>query len=328
MKMSEYLDNKRLKEWSHTEILQNESGRIYALNRCAQTNENELRKFDLAARKWETVRQLKTDVFPLNSIWDISPSLFAYPKDSNSVLVLRKENFTEVCKIPVTVRCYRLEISQSEQQIAILEPIGEIEVHKKGNSWYQMLGERTELKIFEIPSCRQINDCNKCILSEGLDWSPDSKKLLLVALRDSDVQKLQFQHVKKDYGYTAEDIYLNDVCPKLICLYDISTNSISELCQGTYPRWSPSGKEFIFQRYDKIFLYNVENHKEKFLCEAYHGGGFTWSASGLNLIGLTRTQNPMWTEKYFLTVINVKNPELKYVIDVGSNYYDFKWCQN
>lgn len=338
MKMSEYLDNKRLMEWSHSEIMQQESGTIYSLikqqkdgeiydfNGLGHKKNYELRSYDLAQKKWQLVRKLEIggygDFFPAKA-WSVSQSLFAYPNDSNSVLVLKKADFAELCRI--SIACDQIAISQSEQLIAILKPIYEINVQKKGESWFQTLGNQCELEIYEIPSGNQVNKLNKCILPEGLDWSSDSKKILLVVLRDDDVQRLKYRHEKQDYGRVSEVLYFKDFCPKMICLYDTIENSITELCEGTSPIWRKNENEFIFTKDGKIYIYDIKSRQIKFLCKDDYTKDFTLSASGQNVIGIVGTQNPMWSNKYFLTVINIQNPDLKYVIDIGKDYCNVDW---
>jgi hypothetical protein len=323
MKMSEHLDNKRLAEWSHKEILKQESGRIYTVNRIKQSDKYELRNYDLTTQKWQSMTNFNTNGSIPVSSWDVSQSFVACQRDFNSIAVLRKTDFSEIYKIPII--CNRVQISKPEQQIAVLQSVGEIAVQKGGNRWFQTLGMQCKLKIFDIASGQLRSEYAKFVLSDGLDWSPDSKKLLIVTLRDTDIQKLENKRAEKHIGVA---LCLKEFCPKIICMFDISTNSSSELCEGTSPRWNKDGNEFIFTKGDKIFVYNIVTNQAKFLCENYGCSEFYWSASGQNILGLIRTQNPMWTNKYFLTAINVQNPELKYVIDVGENYYGLNWCQN
>lgn len=326
MKISEYKDNKRLLEWSHSEILQNESGKIYTLNKYKQRKQYEFRNYDLMTKKWESLNQFKIDgygdFFPAMA-WDVSRSFMAYPVDFNLVVIYKKDGFEEICKIPA--KCDRLKISRSEQQIAILNSLGEIIVQKEGKDWYQTFGRNCKLEIFDIQSGQQVSKYDKFILADGLDWSVDSKRLLFVSIHDSNHLQPENERIQNSWD---KNLTLKEFYPKVIYVYDIDTNFAAELCEGENPQWNNNGTEILFMKDKEIFSYNIATREIKSICKNGTKDRFTWSASGQNVIGLIGTYNPMWTNKYFLTVINVRNPELKYIIDTGRDYNGFVWCED
>jgi len=313
MIMSDYLDGNRLKEWSHKDIIMEETGTVYTLNKDERSEKYELRSFQPTNQKWELLNQFETP-YASNFSWDISQSLFAYGSKNESVKILKKDGFEKTADI--ASNCTRLQISPNQKDIAILEYSGRINIGKR-NSWHQVLGVKSKLLIFEITSGECLNTNKFYVFSSGLSWSPDSTKLLLVALDDRSL-------LGRNLG---GEVFIEESHPEIIYLFDIESNSITKLCEGTGPAWSPDGRKFLFIKNGQILTYNFADAKIETLCPSYGARNYKWSPSGQNVLGLIRTQNPMWINKFFLTVINIDNPERKFVLDVGSDYRGFDWCK-
>ena len=68
------------------------------------------------------------------------------------------------------------------------------------------------------------------ILNDGVDWSPASDKILFVSFRDKSLFIPEASNMKGNTSYGRPNFY-----PKYIYMYDLKTNSITEISDGIQP---------------------------------------------------------------------------------------------
>lgn len=315
-KRAEYLDQKRLDEWSHDELLKGEYGSIYKINLVDK--HHTIYCYSLKEKTWEEVYKVdkrECDV----GIWDISSSYFVYTdlKEPGKIQIADNGSYGNDQLFVQVNGCKEIKISPSQEYIAVLEKTGEVIVQKKIDSWFQTLGNRCRLLIYDIRTGHVVCEYERPVLSSNISWSPDSKSILFETLKNDEVL------LSTDFEKTNESIRLKEFIPRVIGRLDIEENNYEILCEGRSPQWNPKSSEVIFvSNSDLNFLdlsdMNITSFPEKETSRYY------WSPSGKRLIGLIRTQNPIWTNKYFLTVLDRNDLSKKNIIDTD-NKYDFIW---
>lgn len=322
-KMSERADNKLLIEWSHKEILGNNQDDIYVLGETDHNRIFEFKKYSTQTEEWKVLKTFDTKDLSFNG-WDVSDNLLAYCTN-DSVEILNLSDFSNLTTIPMDG--YRLQISPDEKHIAIQKYICQVNVQKKGKSWFNGYGAKCKLYIYEISSGNLVKEYDNFITSDGLSWSNDSQKLLMVSFENQEL----FNEIIKDDArdpedYRIGDVFLKEFYPKFIYSYDINTGTAKKICLGTMPNYNPANNQFSFVRDENIYLHDFSKGEDQKVCRNYFSGKFKWSVSGENILGHVRTNNPMWTNKFFFTAINLDNPELKYIAYTteGRTEFDLK----
>jgi hypothetical protein len=317
MERSRLLDQQRLDEWNHTDILDGESGGIYKV--VSRDQHDILNRYDLRSNTWQEV--YRTDVRECDiDVWDISNKYFVFSDlKSGQVRVVRNGSFEIVCTPAVSGRCARLKIAPCERYIAILEDAGEVRVSKKRSGWFYLLGQRTRLSVYQADTGGRIAMYERPVLKQTLSWSPDSQKILFETLENDNVLLTEDIHAKAE-------IYLPQDAPKVIGWYDLPERRSVILCKGERANWNPRRQEILFKHAGALKFMNVETSE----ITAFPGqavADFKWSPGGERIVGLIRTENPMWTNKYFLTVIDRHDLSRRCVIDTDMNY-SFVWISD
>ncbi|MCE5187538.1 MAG: hypothetical protein LLF76_15560 [Planctomycetaceae bacterium] len=317
MKRSRLLDQQRLDEWNHTDILDGESGGIYKV--VSRDHHDILNRYDLRSKTWQEVYRTDDRECDID-VWDISKRYFVFSDlQSGQVRVVRNGSFEIACTPVFSGRCVRLKISPCEQYIAILEDAGEVRVSKKRSGWFYMLGQRTRLSFYQTDTGERIAMYERPILKQTLSWSPDSQKILFETLENDSI--LFTQDIN-----AADEIYLQDDAPKVIGWYNLLDGQSAVLCKGERAYWNPHRQEILFKHDGVLKFMNVET-KEIASVPGQAVADFKWSPGGKRIVGLIRTENPMWTNKYFLTVIDRADLSRRCVIDTDMKY-SFVWISD
>jgi hypothetical protein len=314
MERSRLLDQQRLDEWNHTDLLDGESGGIYKV--VSRDPHDILNRYDLHLKTWQEVYRTDKRESGINA-WDISNAYFVFSdSQSGQVRVVRNGSFEIVCTPALSGRCVRLKIAPCERYIAILEDAGDVRVSKKRSGWFHVLGQRTRLSIYQADTGGQIAAYERPVLKQTLSWSPDSQKILFETLENDSV--LFTQDIN-----AADEIYVQEDAPKVIGWYNLPDGQSAVLCKGENACWNPCRQEILFKHDGALKFINVETRE----IASYPGqavADFKWSPGGERIIGLIRTENPMWTNKYFLTVIDRADLSKRCVIDTDMKY-SFVW---
>ncbi|MHC4962470.1 MAG: hypothetical protein ACYTGA_10155, partial [Planctomycetota bacterium] len=180
-KRSEHLDQKRLSEWNHIELLDDEYGCVYKINLVDKNYI--LSRYDLSEKIWEEVYKVGKRECNID-IWDISNRYFVFTdlKSSGEIHIADNGSFESVRLIENIGECKKIKISPSQESIAVLEDVGEVVVQKKKGGWFQTLGSRCRLLVFDIKTGQVICEYERPVLSSEISWSPDSKKILFETL--------------------------------------------------------------------------------------------------------------------------------------------------
>lgn len=319
--LSDYLDNRTIKEWSHEEILQDRRGDIYIVSDLDRNDpfDYELKRYTISSKQWDSIKKFESKYFSRRS-WDLSDSYFAYESSNpdNTVKIVGRNDFENVSDIPMN--CPKtIKISPDEKSIAVLDCIGSVNLRKKNKTVYRKLGSKCKLIIYDINTGENVCDRQVCVFADGLDWSNDSKKLLLVSFENTEL----LNNDRKETFYEKPHA-------KIIYVYDIENNSFEKVCEGAGPVWSPDETKIAFVKDDQICVYDCRSEQIKMLClfkSHYKIETIQWSPSGENLLVIMPTHNPMWNSDFFMGVINVENPELKYIVDVIRHDYGVKWVE-
>ena len=314
--VAKYMDGKTMKEWSHSEIIENEGGGLYIINDLhkGETYNCELRCYDLTTRQWEPVKKFKGSYLSWNN-WDISDSYLAYQANRKTTELLNRIDDVNSMTLPLT--CRRLQISPEQKYCALLEYCGDVRIRQKDSSWHRTLGTKCKLHIYDIGTGESGHEGEVCVFDEGLSWSADSKRLLLVLLEDTELVKSE-----------PEVTHFDETYPKFIYMYDIQAGVLEKVCEGTSPEWSKDGSKIAFVRDEQVCVYDFISGQTKslFSVKGFYGEYcLRCSPSGENLLVVIPSHPQMMYHQYFIGVINIENPELKYIIDKGSFRYGVEW---
>jgi len=313
---ADYKDKQIVRKWTRSEILNQENGFIYSITQDDTTKNYYLKRYNVKENKWENLE--KRYIWP--STWSVSKNtLVAIVSTSivdrdKHVTIFKLPEFSKVCIIPGQYD--DIKVDPSGKFVALLEHFGSVVGQKDPESYY-VFGEKAKLNIYSTSSCKKVFIYSQFILDDGIDWSPDSDKILFVTFRDKSLFVPEQNQMTGDTSYGQPDLH-----PKHIYMYDLKTNSINEISEGIQPGWSHNGEKILFMKKGKIFIYSVKARSAEILIEA-RANKYQWSPSDKNIIATLPRYQPFGSSE-LLTVINIQNPELRFIIEPDS-LYGFEW---
>ena len=308
-------DKQIAKKWTHSEILKQEKGFIYTISKG---DNYYLKRYNIKENKWENMK--KRYIWPLT--WSVSKNTLAaivstsiFERDKH-VTIFKLPEFSKVCIIPGQYD--DIKVDPSGKYVALLKHFSSVVSQKDSESYY-IFGEKTKLNIYSADSCKKNLTYDEFILDDGIDWSPESNKILFVSFRDKSLFIPEVSNMKGGTSYGRPDLH-----PKYVYVYDLKTNSIAEIFEGIQPRWSHDGERILFIKKGKVFIYSLATKSAEILIEA-KADKYGWSPSDKNLIAMLPQYQPFGASE-LLTVINIQNPELKFIIE-PKGLYDFEWTK-
>jgi len=305
------------KNWTNSNILNGEVGYVYNIEGWGILSKDSkdwgLKRYNLENKKWEKLnKNINTGLS-----WDIVGNILVYQTSEGekyNLVIVKLPEFSVINTIPS--RWFdKIKLDPTGRYVCVLEKVRTLFV-KRGTETYGYPDE-CKMSIYSVESGQKINEFKDPILDDGLDWSPDSSKILFVNIRDRKFIPQLIPGVGVP-SRISEDTLAYDP-PKYIYVYDLKSNSATDLCQGEHPQWSHDGKRILFTRNDfmgpdKIFIYFLESKKEEFLFEM-RGSEYKWSPTDKNIITVLPYKSILSSPFGFLTIINLKDPKMRLIID-------------
>jgi len=296
----------RVKLWSHSEIITNEKGYIYATEDVYP--KNYLKRYNVSTKSWEKFPKIYVD--PIN--YDISGNIFACIVSSNGI---ERDSMISIFKIPEFVLLVKLpgqgsfKLSKDGKQIALLERLKGIEYPEGGSTVSD--GSINSVSIHKTEGKDSIITISAIITDKGIDWSPDNKKLIFVTLSDS---------IFIRNASNTRELVLSTSLEKSqqLVIYDIFENKKTIIGNGSYPRWSNNGKQIYFIRNGYLYEYNISSNEQQKLFKMPENTSYYLSPTDENIVLMVRTKVPLsYTSQ--LTIINIKKDK-RYIMDSRAVY--------
>jgi hypothetical protein len=303
----EYKQQQAVSEWNHNEILRGETGYIYLF---ANYPSAILERFSPETGTRELFRE--NPICDLGSSWNINSGKLACVSDIYSLPDFKLIKALELPSAQPLEYHYNAipKIAPSGESIALIEPLGEV-VSQKNRSAYYTYGRKANIYLYSVKTGKVVYRYPDIVLGDGgLDWSPDSKKIVFVNFRDKNL----FTPIEKDMKGNIS-IGKNNKYPRYLYIFDLANHSLTELCEGERPSWSPDGKAILFVRNRAAYIFSLEKRVAAKLTDQ-DSYAYKWSPTGKNII--------CWSTGH-LVVINVSDPKKKFIIK--QNYYgpEFFW---
>ena len=178
-----HTDKQRLAQWQDKSVLEGASGYIYAIGRGTNSGGRGLKRFDVAAQRWESLVAKSPEFNPLS--WDVVGDTFAcFPGISHhggsEIRILRLPDFEPVRIIPFNASEFRL--SPDARLVAAVANSGEAVAQKDGSGYYEF-GRKGSLKVFNLATGGVIAESKRTGLNRGLAWSSDGREVFFVSNR-------------------------------------------------------------------------------------------------------------------------------------------------
>lgn len=318
----EYRQKQSRLDWNHQEILKGEPGYIYM---TVSRPTNLLERFSLESG---TTEQLTgTSFFSVGSAWNVAAGKLVCMVDRTgkntwdffySILSLPDFSLIQTIKMRETPRdsgeyhgTTSPYMDRSGNYVAMIEPLGKIVAQKNATAHFEF-GDKAKIHLCNARTGEDFYQYPELVIGdEGFDWSPDSRKIVFVSFRDKSL------FIPSDKTMKGNITIGYDKHPKYLYVYNLDTSTLTELCEGARPNWSPDGKSILFVKNRAAYIYSFEkqNSSKLFDQDSY---AYKWSPTGKNII--------CWSNSH-LVVINVADPNKKMIIK--NDYFgpEFFWSE-
>ena len=310
------------KKWTHKEILNGEIGYIYTTEYASEdsadrygTRLHNIKRYNVKMQKWEKIGSQVFQAWP----WDISGNTLACivsarDEREGKVSIFSIPEFNLINTLSTTYKNFnKIRLDHSGKYLAV---IGD----------YNFLGSGPgiicKMSIFKVETGEKVLEYDY-IFDDGIDWSPDSSKIIFSSLRD----KKLFDFNKNDIFAQRKKLSTEQRRP-YIYVYDLVNNSTVEICQGLDPQWSPDGRKFLFRKgiFDgNLYCYSLVIKKEELLAIKTYISDYRWSPIEQNIVARIPYSQPL-PERSRLAIINLKNPNLKFIIEPDAQSI-FTWTE-
>jgi len=299
-----------VKLWSHSDILINEKGYIYATEDVYP--KNYLKRYNVASKTWEKFPQKNID--PIR--YDISGNIFACVVSPDGV---KQDTMVSIYKIPEYILLnkfpehYSFTLNKSGTRITMLKRLKGIEYPEGIGT--AMDGALCLMSIYNIDRQDTTSFSSVLTLDYGIDWSPDGNKLVFVTLPDS----INIRGINNPGELVLS---VNPEGIKQIVIYDIFQHKSVIIGNGIYPRWTHDGSRIYFIRKDYLYEYNTISGVEKRLFKMPETTNYYLSPTDENLVLTVRSKVPL-SYTCQITIINIKTDK-RYILD-GRAVYECGW---
>lgn len=326
---ADFADKQTIKKWNDVSLLDGETGFIYTVNYSPTENITKyiFNRYDVKNRKWEIVDLgLEKGIEP--TVWDVKGNFIACIIETGDwknrpITVFNATTKTKITEIKGNFRDTR--ISPDQSKLAVLEYVREVNAPRDHESDF-MLGSACKLKIYDLASGAPLHESPRLALDSGLTWANNSKDIFFSSLRDESLLQNQERETK---GHTYGRSYAKSgQFPIDLFIYNSEKNSVRSLVEGQGPYFIPSKNEILFVResgfYNReLWQMDIGQAKPHLVLSDTRGNEQAVSPSGNKYLILVPHKKPLGSS-YFLTVVDPKNPERKYIVEPNSNY-GFRW---
>jgi hypothetical protein len=284
------------RQWTHREILQNESGHIYTLD-----NEGHLIRFGIDTQHWETIKSPYIDP----ERWSIAKNTLACflshrDCEEGKISIFSMPGFELVNTIIFDTKKYwlpNLVLDRKGKYVAVLS------YHRINNHPGYCMA------IYNVKSGHKIFEYDYLANEGFIDWSSDSGKILFSSFKKEDISK-----------------DLSQRSMPYIYLYDLKDKTFEKVCRGYAPQWDSERERVMFCKEDSGFIYgdifefDRKTQEEKILIKGVRLVDYHWSPSGRNLVvAIPHKAYSLYNWPKRLTIISHDNPELRFIIKSNHN---------
>jgi hypothetical protein len=298
--------------WRNQEILRNEYGRIYTKTLNTENGYKSWYEcYDIASKKWHKV--------PFESVLDVSDRFIAVFDNSDSQMVTIQDSASSFC---IYDRIDYVRLDKIGQLIGTLRYDDEITLQEDSITFLE-LGRKSILKIYDSENGEEVLEYSEFVLNNGLDWSPDSKKIAFVSFEDKNLYNERVEKI----GYGVYRIKLNYISkyPKYIFVYDIEKDSLFEIGAGIEPRWSSDGESIAYLREGELYIYSLDKEISTKIEGVDRILDYELSPTGENIVVQTGF-GIFFDGWYALVIMNIDNPSLRYLINQSNCPFEYlRW---
>jgi hypothetical protein len=301
--------------WTDSDILKNEPGNIYIYDKG-------LRRYNIQKGEFETFLDVNIPIYEYKT-WDISTDIFAcvleerFAVPDSAVTIYKIPEGLEILKIPGRFSDFALD--SKGEYLALLQRHSSVNIPGRTGVYYD-LGDKCILSIISIKTGERIFEYPEFALNNGIDWSPDSKKIAFVSFLDKSLFKYKSKIAPRSWDLP----YYYDKFPKCICVYDLEKDSLHEIDKGISPSWSHDGTRIMYIREGKVFIYSLDSKKIEKLRKIDNVFNCKWSPTDESIIAYT------FVEEFFnyrsdFVIIDIENPARKYLLIPNEHIRGFEW---
>jgi hypothetical protein len=275
------------KQWSHGEILKEETGSIYTLG-----EDGKLAKFNIGLNKWEKIESPHIQ----SERWGISKAFLACFVSGSDMV----EGKISLFSMPDFKLLNTISVSKDHYYLPMLYP-------DKNGKYVAVIASK-RMGIFSIENGAEVFkvEYDNSYVIDTVDWSYDSSKILFSIFDKSSKSKSESM--------------------PFVNVYDLNSKTSEKICQGWGPKWDSGEDRIIFRKseynysYGDIFEFNRKTQKEKLLLRNIRLYDYGWSPSGNNLfVAIPQRVFSLYHWPQWLTVVNYGKPNLRFIVLVGLN---------
>lgn len=317
-----HTDKQRLAQWQDKSVLEGASGYIYAIGRGTNSGGRGLKRFDVAAQRWESLVAKSPEFNPLS--WDVVGDTFACfsgvsHHGGSEIRIYRLPDFEPVRVISFNSSEFRL--SPDARLVAAVANSGEAVAQKDGSGYYEF-GRKGSLKVFNLDTGDVVAESKRMGLNRGLAWSSDGREVFFVSFLDEAVfgpgreqmrGSTSYGHVSFD-GPHAQGIYA----------LTIASGEVRLVTKGIYPEVVNPGGQLWFQAGKGLRVREANGQERGMDLSDLSHRLPSLSPDGKSAVMQVQGRTP-FQGKAFLTVFRVSAPEKRLIVDAESIYH-YRWA--
>lgn len=317
-----HTDKQRLAQWQDKSVLEGTSGYIYAIGRGTNSGGRGLKRYDVAAQRWESLVAKSPEFNPLS--WDVVGDTFACfsgvsHHGGSEIRIYRLPDFEPVRVISFNSSEFRL--SPDARLVAAVANSGEAVAQKDGSGYYEF-GRKGSLKVFNLDTGDVVAESKRMGLNRGLAWSSDGREVFFVSFLDEAVfgPGREQMHGSTSYGHVSFD------GPHAQGIYalTIASGETRLVTKGIYPEVVNPGGQLWFQADKGLRIHDKDGGERSVSLPDLSYRTPAFSPDGKGAVMQVRGRTP-FQGKSFLTVFRVSAPDKRIIVDTESIYH-YRWA--
>jgi len=326
---SGHREQEMLREWKHPEMLAQLPGTI------CRFDSGGLVSFDPESGAWKLSEYLPENT---TEMWDLEHDLFAsvlQPDEKGSRVVglfslpgLVPEQTVDLGILTDAIPegwmvISEIRISPDLSKLAVLVRVALIDAPRNRTSHYE-LGEKCRLVVFDLEDGETLGVASRCASGGHLEWLLDSSRVVFLSYKDESLYNIDQSQVEGDTSIIQGLVHTG---PFALALYvhDVVTGEVEYLVDAHSPTLNPATGDLLVRKEGVLCVVEVGSRKMSRLeLRNLYAYPVCYSPDGRYL--LADVANPHILQKPgFLTIIDLKEPESRHIIDPRVTHSRFVW---